>query len=31
MRKEKSCGSLVFSDDKILIVKHNLGHWEQVV
>ena len=28
MRKEKSCGSLVFSDDKILIVKHNLGHWD---
>lgn len=28
MRKEKSCGSLVFNDDKILIVKHNLGHWD---
>ena len=28
MRKEKSCGSLVFRDDKILIVKHNLGHWD---
>ena len=28
MKKEKSCGSLVFSDDKILIVKHNLGHWD---
>lgn len=28
MKKEKSCGSIVFWDDKILLVKHNLGHWD---
>ncbi len=29
MRYEKSCGSVVFNDDgKVLIVKHNLGHWD---
>ncbi|MBR3117179.1 MAG: NUDIX domain-containing protein [Bacilli bacterium] len=27
MKKEKSCGVLVFDDNKILMVHHNLGHW----
>ncbi len=28
MKKEKSCGSIVFYKNKILLVKHNLGHWD---
>lgn len=27
MRNEKSCGIVVFKDNKILLVHHNLGHW----
>ena len=27
MKKEKSCGILVFDDDKVLLVFHNLGHY----
>jgi 8-oxo-dGTP pyrophosphatase MutT (NUDIX family) len=27
MKKEKSCGVLVFDDNKILMVHHNKGHW----
>lgn len=28
MKKEKSCGAVVIDNDKVLIVKHNLGHWD---
>ena len=28
MKFEKSCGSVVFFEDKVLIVKHNEGHWD---
>lgn len=29
MEKEKSCGAVIFnSNDKVLIVKHNAGHWD---
>lgn len=27
MKKEKSCGIVVFNEDKVLLVHHNLGHW----
>lgn len=27
MRYEKSCGIVVFKNDEILLVHHNLGHW----
>ena len=27
MKKEKSCGIVVFQDDKVLLIKHNMGHW----
>ena len=27
MEKEKSCGIVVFNEDKVLIVKHNVGHY----
>lgn len=27
MIREKSCGTLVFKDNKILMIKHNVGHW----
>ena len=27
MKKEKSCGIVVFQDDKVLIIKHNRGHY----
>ena len=27
MKKEKSCGILVFDEDKVLLVFHNLGHY----
>ena len=27
MKHEKSCGIVVFKDNKILLVHHNLGHW----
>ena len=27
MKKEKSCGIVVFNDDKILVVKQNAGHY----
>lgn len=28
MKKEKSCGAIVIDNDKVLIIKHNLGHWD---
>ncbi len=29
MLKEKSCGAIVYNkDNKVLIVKHNAGHWD---
>ncbi len=29
MKTEKSCGAVIFNDeDKVLIVKHNAGHWD---
>lgn len=30
MKKEKSCGSVVFNNNnnEVLIIKHNLGHWD---
>lgn len=27
MKKEKSCGIVVFNEDKVLLVFHNLGHY----
>lgn len=27
MKKEKSCGIVVFNKDKVLIIKHNRGHY----
>lgn len=27
MKKEKSCGIVVFQDNKVLIIKHNRGHY----
>jgi 8-oxo-dGTP pyrophosphatase MutT (NUDIX family) len=27
MIKEKSCGSIIINNDKILLIKHNKGHW----
>lgn len=27
MNKEKSCGTICFNNDKVLMVKHNKGHW----
>lgn len=27
MKREKSCGIVVFNDDKVLLVFHNLGHY----
>lgn len=28
MEFEKSCGCIVFDKDKVLLVKHNEGHWD---
>lgn len=28
MRYEKSCGAIVIEDGKVLLVKHNAGHWD---
>ena len=28
MKKEKSCGCIVFNDGKVLLVRHNKGHWD---
>ena len=29
MEQEKSCGAVIFNrDGKVLIVKHNAGHWD---
>lgn len=29
MEKEKSCGAIIYNDNKeVLIVKHNAGHWD---
>lgn len=28
MKKEKSCGSVVVDEGKVLLVHHNLGHWD---
>ena len=27
MKKEKSCGTICFDKEKVLMVKHNKGHW----
>ncbi|MBR6113220.1 MAG: NUDIX domain-containing protein [Bacilli bacterium] len=27
MKKEKSCGIVVFNKDKVLVIKHNKGHY----
>ncbi len=27
MKHEKSCGIVVFKENKVLLVHHNLGHW----
>ena len=28
MKYEKSCGAIVVEDGKVLLVKHNAGHWD---
>lgn len=28
MIKEKSCGCVVINDNKVLLIKHNKGHWD---
>ena len=28
MKYEKSCGCIVLDNDKVLLVKHNKGHWD---
>ncbi len=29
MKKEKSCGAIIYNDkNEVLIVKHNAGHWD---
>lgn len=28
MKYEKSCGAIVIEDGKVLLVKHNAGHWD---
>ena len=28
MKKEKSCGAIVFDNDKVLVIQHILGHWD---
>lgn len=28
MKQEKSCGCVVFDEDKVLLIKHNEGHWD---
>ena len=28
MKQEKSCGCVVFDGDKVLLIKHNEGHWD---
>lgn len=28
MEKEKSCGCIVIDNNKVLLVKHNAGHWD---
>lgn len=28
MEKEKSCGCIIIEDNKVLLVKHNAGHWD---
>ena len=28
MKYEKSCGAIVIEDEKVLLVKHNAGHWD---
>lgn len=28
MKYEKSCGCIVIDNDKVLLVKHNEGHWD---
>ena len=27
MKHEKSCGTIIFDNEKVLLVKQNLGHW----
>lgn len=28
MKYEKSCGTIIIDNDKVLILKHNKGHWD---
>ena len=28
MKQEKSCGAVVIDEDKVLLIKHVLGHWD---
>lgn len=28
MKLEKSCGCIVVDNNKVLLIKHNLGHWD---
>ena len=28
MKKEKSCGCVIINEGKVLLVKHNKGHWD---
>ena len=28
MKQEKSCGAVVINGDKVLLIKHVLGHWD---
>ena len=28
MKKEKSCGCIIINEGKVLLVKHNKGHWD---
>lgn len=27
MKFEKCCGTIIFDGDKVLLIKHNVGHW----
>ena len=28
LKKEKSCGCIIINKDKVLLIKHNKGHWD---
>lgn len=28
IKQEKSCGCIIINNDKVLLVKHNQGHWD---